>query len=431
MPPTVILMLALAIAAPVAAQPEPDDEPTPDAPAQVTVAPAADDDAIERRLQRILVATGWYDGPAVEVNDGIVFLRGATDRADRRQWAGDLARNTEAVVAVVNRIEVVDPPAWDFRPALAGLAALGANALRNLPYFLFSIVILLLAWSLALYATRGLRAGLRRRRMNALLRDVAARGAGIVVFIAGLYSVFHVAGLTNVALAVLGGTGLAGIALGIAFRDITENFLASIFLSAQNPFRSGDLIQVAGVQGFVQRMTTRATILMTLDGNHVQVPNATIYKSNIVNLTSNPNVRMEFDVAIAVDDSITRAQEAAMRVLAEHPDVLADPAPWVVAHEIRNATVVLKVSFWFNARQVNGLLLRSSLIRLVKRGFASAGIRISAERRDFVPAAVGDAAESDAPVTPAEARAEPDEVTIQRQAARAPPPEDGDDLLAT
>jgi small conductance mechanosensitive channel len=433
MPRLALLLFLLGLATANAAEtqePRIGPEERVEAPLAVDVVPQASDLEIAARLHRILLATGWYESPGVEVNDGVVFLRGRTGRTDHRQWAGDLARNTQAVVAVVNRIEVVDPPAWDVAPAFAGLRELGREVLRNTPYILFSVVILLFTWYLALLAARLLRRMLRGRRMNALLLDVVARGAGILVFIAGLYSVFHVTGLTNIALAVLGGTGLAGIALGIAFRDITENFLASIFLSAQNPFRTGDLIEVGGTRGFVQRMTTRATVLMTPDGNHVQVPNAIIYKSNITNFSANPNERMEFTVTIGLEDSITRAQELVLDVLARHPAVLEKPEPWVVAAEIRNAAVVLRISFWFCSSETGGLQVRSALIRLVKRALQDAGISIPAEQRHLVRSAeVRSAAESTASMTAAEAQSEPEAEVIRRQAAQAPMPEEGENLL--
>ena len=148
-----------------------------------------------------------------------------------------------------------------------------------------------------------MRSLLARRLKNPLLATVLARSVGLLVFLIGLYIVFVVSGLTNVALTVLGGTGLLGVVLGIAFRDITENFLASIFLSVQSPFRTGDLVDIAGVLGFVQMLTTRATVLMTLDGNHVQIPNATVYQSKIHNYTSNPNRRVDFAIGIGYDDS--------------------------------------------------------------------------------------------------------------------------------
>ncbi len=70
------------------------------------------------------------------------------------------------------------------------------------------------------------------------------------VALLGLYLVLKVSGMTRLAMTVLGGTGLVGLVIGFAFRDIAENFLASILLSVQNPFRYGDLIEVAGYLGY-------------------------------------------------------------------------------------------------------------------------------------------------------------------------------------
>ena len=84
----------------------------------------------------------------------------------------------------------------------------------------------------------------------------------------------------------VGGTGLIGLAVGIAFRDITENFLASILLSMQRPFETGDMVEITGVTGLVQQRNVRTTILMTLDGNLVQVPNASVCKNSFRNFIS-------------------------------------------------------------------------------------------------------------------------------------------------
>ncbi len=417
----------------VATQPvltPPESEERPDPPGIVDIVPEATDEAIAARLQRILIATGWYEEPAVRVDEGVAFLYGQVRRQAHRQWAGDLARSTQDVVAVVNHLEFIEPSIWDLSPAMTGLNQLRRAVVRSLPYVLFSLAILALAWYLGVLVMRLLRWFTRNRKKNVLLTDVFNRAGGVLVFVAGLYSVFHMAGLTNVALAVLGGTGLAGIALGIAFRDITENFLASIFLSAQNPFRAGDLIEVGSTRGFVQSMTTRATVLMTMDGNHVQIPNATIYKSDITNFSANPNDRMEFCVVVGLNDSIAEVQEIGLAVLLGHPAVLKDPEPWVFAEEIRNAAVMIKLSLWFDSRETNGLQLRSALIRLTKRALMEAGMTFQAEQRQIVETmAIDPAQESAEAMTPSEAVTRPEGEVIRNQAALAPTPEKGENLL--
>ena len=217
-----------------------------------------------------------------------------------------------------------------------------------------------------------------------LLLNVIARAAGVFVFLIGIYIVLRVAGLTQLALSVVGGTGLIGLAFGIAFRDITENFLASIFLSMQRPFQTGDLVEVAGVTGYVQQLNIRTTIVMTLDGNVVQIPNATVYKSNLRNFTTNSNRREDFVVGIGYDDSINEAQEIARKVLADHPAVLNDPEPSVLADSLGRSTVNLRVYFWLNGREHSWLKVRSSVIRLVKIAFQEHGISMPDESREVV-----------------------------------------------
>ncbi len=362
----------------------PPNEPTLEAPNKINVEPAVRDEQIRQRLQSILEATGWFSNPQAQVREGVVFLTGQTATEEYKKWAGDLARNTQDVAAVVNQIELIEPPVWNFQPALAGLQEMRLSLIRSIPLILFSLLVLLVTLVITRLSIALARPPLSRRLSSPLLGGVAAYTLGILIFLIGLYVVFQIAGLTSVALTVVGGTGLIGLVLGIAFRDITENFLASIFLSVQNPFESGDLVEIAGIRGFVQALTTRATVLITLDGNYVQIPNATVYKSNIHNYTSNPHRRVDFSIGIGYNDSITDAQDVALKVLEVHPAVLKDPEPWVLVDNLGPATVNLRVYFWLDGSQHSWLKVKSSVIRLVKRAFQAEAISMPDEAREMI-----------------------------------------------
>lgn len=199
-----------------------------------------------------------------------------------------------------------------------------------------------------------------------------------------VFVVLRVSGLTRLAMTVIGGTGLLGLVIGFAFRDIAENFLASILISMQNPFARGDLVEVAGFRGYVQSVNTRSTLLMTMDGNHVQIPNATVYKETITNFTANPNARFDFSVGIGYDDSIAHAQSVALGVLQDHPAVVDDPEPLILVEALGAATVKLCVYFWVDLAKYSGLKVRSAVIRLTKRTFEEAGISMPDEAREVV-----------------------------------------------
>jgi small conductance mechanosensitive channel len=431
-------------------------------PRQVDVAPLARDEEIQQRLERILRATGWFEEPRVQVEEGVVFLSGTAVSIERRRWAADLASNTQDVVAVVNRLDVSAEPVWDLEPVREGIDDLTREAIRWLPFVLVGFVILAVAWLVSLVASSSSRRLLKRRVESPLLREVFARALGAAILLFGLYLVLRVSGLTRLALTVIGGTGLLGLVIGIAFRDITENFLASIFLSIQRPFETGDLVEIVGVLGFVQRLTVRTTIVMTLDGNHVQIPNSMVYKNTIRNFTSNPNRREDFTVGIDYEVPIAHAQEVALAALAGHPAVLKEPEPWVLADSLGPSTVNLRVFFWLNGTEHSWLKVRSAVIRLVKRAFQDAGISMPDEAREIVfprgvqvevlqpggeePAADGQPPKK-APVprplpevqpefaepvsTGAEAGLRTEAGEIEGQARRSRTPELGEDLLAT
>ncbi len=430
-----------------------DDKYSP-APDRVDVRPAARDDEIGQRIQRVLIATEWFTDPQVRVQEGVVFLSGVAESEELREWAGELARSTQDVVAVANRMRVGDRSIWDFQPAFLGLTELWRDFIRALPLVLFGLLILSLSAVVSVLATRGARSMLRPRIQARLLRNVVARTVGVLTFLIGAYIVLRLSGLTQLALTLVGGTGLLGLIIGIAFRGITENFLASIFLSMQRPFMTGDLVEIDNITGYVQQLNVRTTVLMTLNGNLVQIPNSTVYKSNLRNFTTNCNRREEFSIGIGYDDSINDAQEVARQVLADHPAILNDPEPAVLVDSLGQSTVNLRIYFWLNGREYSWLKVRSSVIRLVKRAFQKEGISMPDESREVVfpkgvpvtlierengeqsdagragiKSAVSSREEGDDVSTEAEAGLYSEAVVIEEQARQAGPVNDGENLL--
>lgn len=131
-------------------------------------------------------------------------------------------------------------------------------------------------------------------------------------------------------------------------------------------------------------VTSRTTVVTTLDGNQVQIPNSTVFKSTIRNFTSNPNRRENFMVGIGYDDAISFAQKVALKVLAEHPAVLNDPEPLVLVDNLGSSAVNLRVYFWLDGSRHSWAKVKSSVIRLVKRAYQDAGISLPDEARELI-----------------------------------------------
>ena len=359
-------------------------EAVTEAPKDVEVEPTASDQMIEDRLVGILDATEWFESPSVDVNEGVAFLKGRADTEEHRKWAGDLARNTQDVVAVVNKIQLTRRPFWDFSPAWLEIQRMSREAFQAAPLVVLAIFLFVITWLFAATSSRLAFRFLETRVPSPLLRQVISRAIAIPVFLFGIYLILRISGLTQIAMTVIGGTGVLGIVIGIGFRDIAENFLASILISVQRPFALGDLIQVAGHEGVVQRVTTRGTLLMTLDGNHVQIPNATIYKDIIQNFTANPKRRFDFQVGIDYADAASKAQEVIQQMLEEHEAILVEPEPMVLVEELGPSTVNLRIYAWIDGRQMSYLKVKSSLIRLTKRAIEEAGLSMPDESREVI-----------------------------------------------
>ncbi|MBT8417541.1 MAG: mechanosensitive ion channel, partial [Silicimonas sp.] len=350
----------------------------------VAIEPVARDEQIDQRITEILNATGWFTETQVRVDDGIVFLDGTANSEDHRVWARDLAAKTQDVVAVVNRIAVEKTADWTFAPALGAVQSVAKRLVASLPLFVLALIVLPLAWWLSSLAANGLRRWLLGGLDSPFLRSVVARAMALPIFLIGLYVVLQVAGLTQIAFSLIGGAGVLGIIFGFAFRDIAENFLASLLLSIRQPFRSGDLIDVEGQLGSVHSMNTRSTVLISPEGNHIQIPNSTVFKSIITNFTAAPEGRDSVTVGVGYDAAINDAQEIIAGVLSRHEAILNDPPPMVLVEALGASTVNLRAYYWVNVRDYSLLKVKSSVLRLMKKALMDAGVSMPDDAREII-----------------------------------------------
>ncbi len=381
--PRLLAQEAAPLATPAPTEETPEEQELPES-VTVDSSETASDEAISERLLQILEATGWFTDVDVTVEDGVVFVEGLAESEERREWVTQLARRTEDVVAVVNRMELEAHPIWDLSPARAELYEMARTAIINLPLVLVALVLLLMTVFAVRFAYRFSRPRYEQHFKSRLLSDVAARATAGLILVIGIYFVLRISGLTRLAATILGGTGLVGIIFGFAFRDIAENFLASILISLQRPFRIDDLIEVDNVTGFVRNVTTRGTVLQTFSGNHVHISNSTIYKSRLTNYTSNPKTRDEFVIGIGYDDPIVKAQEAILAQLKRHPAVQDDPAPLVLVDNLAPSTVNLRIYVWIDTRELSLLKVRSALLRQIVAELTEAGISMPDEAREVI-----------------------------------------------
>ncbi|MEC9334307.1 MAG: mechanosensitive ion channel domain-containing protein, partial [Pseudomonadota bacterium] len=245
------------------------------------------------------------------------------------------------------------------------LSQLWENFVYRLPGLALGLVIMAAFILLAPHIAKVLVKPLTRTTTSPLLRSVIQRSVSLVLILLGIYLFLFLAGLTGFAIAVVSGTGVVGLILGFAFRDIAENFISSLLLTIQRPFRIGDIVQINDFTGIIQKVTARATTLVDFDGNHIQIPNATIYKGVIKNLTANPLMRGQFVIGVGYDADIQQAQQIAQEITSAQDNVLIDPEPQILIDELGPSTYNIKVYFWVDVEKTSVLKMASVLMRKI------------------------------------------------------------------
>ncbi|MDY6928975.1 MAG: mechanosensitive ion channel family protein [Pseudomonadota bacterium] len=254
----------------------------------------------------------------------------------------------------------------------------------KLPAIALGLLVLMLTLWLAGRVSQALIRPVRYLSSSPLLRSVSQRAVSLILILLALYIFLKLSGLTEFAVAIMSGTGVLGLILGFAFRDIAENMIASLLLTVQRPFRIDDVVQINSYTGVVQKVTTRATTLVDFDGNHIQIPNAVIYKGTIKNLTANPKMRGQFTLGIGYDADCQQAQRLALQLIGEHPNVLKEPEPLVLVDELGSATVNLKVYFWINVESTSVIKMASVLMRDLVELFTARGISMPDDAREVI-----------------------------------------------
>jgi small conductance mechanosensitive channel len=168
--------------------------------------------------------------------------------------------------------------------------------------------------------------------------------------------------------------GIGGVALGFAFKDIFQNFVAGILLLVGQPFRVGDQIRMGEHEGTVDEILTRATYLKTYDGRRVIIPNSDLFTNAVTVNTAFATRRMEYDIGIGYGDDIEAARAIVLGVLGSIDGVLPDPKADVIVVALADSTVVLRARWWSSSRIGDLMVSRDKVLTQCKQQLTAAGI---------------------------------------------------------
>jgi small-conductance mechanosensitive channel len=386
----------------------------------ITLQERVPDRTLQQFLARFLPKYPGVRRIKVGVDDGVVTLEGRVDDDDSRDEITDVVKRVEGVRLVLNQMKTDEElmTAWDF--AAREINLIVSYFVHKWLLVLVALVLLALSILLARLFAAHADSLLAPFVRNVLLRSVVGSLISSLVVVGGVLLALSALQLTQAVLSILGLAGMVGLAVGFAFRDITENFIASVLLGVRRPFQVGDYVTIAGQSGVVKSLNTRATVLVTLEGNHVRIPNAVVFKEILINATASPSFRHSFDVLIPPEASTADAIAAIGRALREQDGVLSDPPPRAVVDDLESGGVRLKAYFWSPTRGVDLIQLTSDVKLKARVALQQAGVFPTAAANASSPARREGGAGHDSP--PAAGRAAANLERDEHAAASSPSP---------
>lgn len=183
---------------------------------------------------------------------------------------------------------------------------------------------------------------------------------GLVIF--SIFIFLYVIGQAGLASGLLGAATISSVVIGFAFKDIAENFLAGVIMAFNRPFRIGDYVKTANVEGSIVEMSLRETHIKTSDGKDVYVPNGQIIKTPLYNYTIDGFLRASFVIGVDYSSDIEAVRTIISEVMSSIPGILQnDKPPRSHVKSLNTNTIDVEVHYWINTfdKNFSGLELKS------------------------------------------------------------------------
>ncbi|BAY89311.1 MULTISPECIES: mechanosensitive ion channel family protein [unclassified Tolypothrix] len=244
-----------------------------------------------------------------------------------------------------------------------------------LPNLVLALIVFVIFFLIARAIKRMVKRVTRNRRQARNLGLVLGRLAQGTTILVGLFIALSIVIPTFRAGDLVQLLGISGVAIGFAFRDILQNFLAGILILLTEPFQINDQIVFKNFEGTVESIETRATTIRTYDGRRIVIPNSELFTNSVTVNTAFESRRLQYDVGIGYGDDIDQAKQLILEAMHSLDEVLSDPAPDVLVMELAESTVNIRARWWIKPpRRADDLASRDRVLTAIKKTLTANGI---------------------------------------------------------
>lgn len=256
-------------------------------------------------------------------------------------------------------------------------------ALETAPMVLVALLLMVAAWWLSNPARRAAELLASKFVEDKSVRRLAGTIVRIVVIAIGGFAAATVVFPGLDVGDLVGVLGLSSVAVGFAFKDIFQNFLAGLIILTQRPFKIGDQIEAPEVKGTVDDITIRSTVVRTFDGRRTILPNSALLTQAVTVNTTEPVRRTTFSTGIGYGEDIEQARGVILEALGSCALVVPSPAPEVHAVAHGDNAVQFDVRYWSRSDQATVNRAQDQVVTAVKYALDAHGIEIPFPQRSL------------------------------------------------
>lgn len=245
--------------------------------------------------------------------------------------------------------------------------------IKLIPNIAFALIVLVLAF----YVSRWL-GGVVNRYLEKRERDNFGEILGSflrwTLFLVGVGFAMTILSPNLTFADLLSGLGVSSVAIGFAFKDILQNWMAGLLILMRQPFEIGDEISVNGITGKVDRIETRATVITNYDGQQVVIPNSDIYTNAVKVVTANEYIRSQYDIGVGYDQDFDEAMEVARKALEGIAGINRDKPIDVLPWDQADSWLTIRIRWWTKSDRPTVVHTFARVILETQKAMDAAGI---------------------------------------------------------
>jgi small-conductance mechanosensitive channel len=260
---------------------------------------------------------------------------------------------------------------------LTQLRDMAREAIAVLPQLLIAAVVILLTYFFAKLVRSLVRRFLKRTQIRPSLSNLMVLVSSMGIWIIGCMVAAIIAFPNLTPTKMLAGLGIGSVAIGFAFKDIFENFLAGIIILLRREMRIGDYIECEGLEGKVENILVRETHIRQTDGQLVIIPNSILFKNPLTIRTDLDERRTTIVCGVGYGEDVDQSRSVIKEAVLSCDSVISNSRTvQVFAQEFADSSINFEVTWWTKSKPVDIRTSRDEVIAAIKRALDDAGIEI-------------------------------------------------------